>query len=442
MRSGFPFIVSFRAKGFRVRYGRNDYKTKVLPYLVLLAVLLHARGGDAFLIGDVDVTPRVELEGVYDDNVFLRNENDAEGPIQGDWFGRIRPGILLSYDRGPTDFSLGYRNEFLFYDRLTERDNYGRNHSLSFSAGHDFGERTSLSLTDSLMIGSDVSEISETGLTDVEQLGILPRQRDYRRNRASIEITRAVTRRVQITVHGVYGYSWYDSIVQQGVEEEPQTEEHQGNVSAAGSFAWHRRNSVNASLQFSYMDFDQRGDSKTYQASLGNSWQITEAFTVQGSAGIEYLQETRSQLVGPGESSQEESFYPYGNLTGTYIIQRLELFVSLLYGLRDSSGLGTTVTSRSVRFGFDYNPVDPLMISAFGFYSKSKSADDAQGLDMESLQGGCSLQYELFSWASVNVRYNYIDQKSIGDPAEAFGETYKDNRFTIGWILTLPDTVR
>ena len=428
-----------------MRIRENGCKLPLLSGIAFLLVLIGAPDGEAFHIGRIEVAPRVALEGVYDDNVLLRAEGDPANPVLDDWSARVRPGITFSYAQGPTDFSLGYSNEFIFYDRFTDRDNYhGRNHRLSFSTGHTFGERTSIGLTDSLLIGTDVAEISEQGLEDVEQAGILPRQRDYRRNRAGIDFSHALTRKVSLTASGAYGYFWYDEAQQNGVQVEPTTEEQQGSVHLSTSYAWHPSNSINASVGFTYMDFDQRGNSKIYVVSLGDSWQITRYLSISGSGGLEYLQETVVPVPGTGgETREDEAVSPYGSLRCNYLLhEELNATLSFYYGYQDSSGLGTTVTSRSVRFGLDYNPLSGLTIRAFGLYSKSEPAEEIGGPDIESIQGGASVAYELLSWVSTSLRYNYIDQKAFGAAAAGVGESYKDNRFSLGVTLTLPERIR
>jgi len=407
----------------------------ILPLLLLLAPSdLHA-----LRLGNTVVTPTLELYGTYDDNVLLRSDDDPYRPVEDDWIGRIIPGITLARPEGAWRFSAGYRNEFLFYKDLTERDVKGTNHIATLGLGRALGERTSFSLDDTFRKGTEVSSLSEAGLTDVTRTGILPRSRDYIVNSAAFTATHALSRRFSLSGNLGYGYNRYDPVRSQEVEIEPRRENHLVDSRVTASYAVHPRNSVTASVGFSYNDYGDEGDSRIYLASLGDSWQITSDLTLNGSAGVEYLNEHDR---GPDRASptvSDSSVNPYGELGATYVLERFRFLVSFFYGLTDSSGLGTTVTSRSVRLGVDYTPWQRLVMRAFGFYSKTDSAGEDQDRpseDIESIQAGTSVDYELTRWCTTRVQYNYIDQDSSGTGA---GGTYKDNRVLLGFILTAPE---
>ena len=93
--------------------------------------------------------------------------------------------------------------------------------------------------------------------------------------------------------------------------------------------------------------------------------------------------------------------------------------------------------SRSVRAGGHYSPIEDITLRAFGFYSKDDSADEEQAEDAESVQAGAVFEYRFWSWFSTIVRYNFIDQNALG----VRGESYTDNRFTVGVVLSLPESL-
>jgi len=407
----------------------------IVPCLLFFLVLLLAGDLQAFRLGNTSIIPSLELYGTYDDNVLLRSEDDPEGPIVDDWIGRIVPGVLLTRREGSTDFSLLYQNEFLLHWELTEEDVKGSNHSAMLSAAHSFGERTSIAISDRFRMGTEVSSISEVGLEDITALGILPRNRDYRINGAGIQLDHALTRRLRLSGALDYQYQFYDSVQEAGAEVEPETENHLGTVSTTVSYAVHPRNSVMASVGFSYNDYDQQGKSRIYLASLGDSWQATDSLSLSGSGGIQYL-DAENELEAT--TTTDTSIHPYADLGATYAYQDFRFLLSFLYGLEDSSGLGTTVMSGSVRFGVDYMAWERFTAHVFGFYSKSDSAEEIEGRtvqDIESIQGGCSFDYLLQPWISARLEYNYIDQDASG----VSGGSFKDNRVLMGFVLSIPD---
>jgi len=408
---------------------------RVVPCFCLFFVLLFSGDLHAFRLGNTSIIPSLALYGTYDDNVLLRSEDDPEGPIVDDWIGRILPGVLVSRREGSTNFSLSYQNEFLLHRELKEQDVKGSNHSAMLSAAHSFGERTSIAISDRFRIGTEVSSISEVGLEDITQLGILPRSGDYLTNGAGIQVDHALTRRLRLSGLLDYQYQFYEAVQQAGVELEPKTENHLGSVRTVFSYAVHPRNSLMASVGFSYNDYDQQGRSRIYLASLGDSWQLTESLSLSGSGGIEYLEEENELEAA---TTTDTSIHPYAEFGATYGFQDFRFLFSFLYGLEDSSGLGTTVSSRSVRFGVDYMAWERFTAHAYGFYSKSKSAGQIEGgaeQDIESIQGGGSLDYRLQSWISARLEYNFIDQDASG----VSGGSYKDNRVLMGFVLSIPD---
>lgn len=393
----------------------------------------------ALRLGNTVVTPTLELYGTYDDNVLLRPEDDPDLPVRDDWIGRILPGVTFTRPEGSWRFSAGYRNEFLFYNDLTERDVRGTNHTATLGLGRTLGERTSFSVDDTFRKGTEVSSLSEAGFTDVTRTGILPRSRDYIVNSAAFRATHALSRRTSLSGSLGYGYNNYDPVRSQGVQIEPRRENHLADSRLTASYAVHPRNSVSVSAGFSYNDYGDQGDSRIYLASLGDTWQVTRTLTLNGSAGVQYLNERDRGPDGAGPTISDSSINPYGEIGATYVLERFRFLLSFFYGLSDSSGLGTTVTSRSVRLGVDYTPWERLVLRAFAFYSKTESAGENQDRpseDIESIQAGTSLDYELGRWCTARIQYNYIDQDSSG---EGSGGTYKDNRVLLGLILSIPE---
>lgn len=406
----------------------------VAMFLFLWPLNLHA-----LRLGNTTVMPTLELYGTYDDNVLLRPDDNPDLPVKEDWIGRIVPGIAFTRPKGAWRLTADYRNEFLFHKDRPERDVKGTNHTATLGLGRALGQRISFSLEDTFRKGTEVSSLSEAGFTDVTRTGILPRSRNYIVNTADFAATHVFSRRTSIAASLSYGYNNYDPVRSQGVEMEPRRENHLGDSRFSVSYAVHPRNSITASVGFSYNDYGDEGDSRIYLASLGDTWQLTSALTLNGTAGVQYLNEHDQSSGSLGSTGSDSTVNPYGELGATYLLERFRFLLSFFYGLTDSSGLGATVTSRSFRLGVDYTPWERLVLRAFGFYSKSESAGEDQDRpseDIESMQAGTSIDYHFATWCTARAQYNYIDQDSSG---ERSGGTYKDNRVLLGLILSVPD---
>jgi hypothetical protein len=92
-----------------------------------------APGGNRINIGNLSVIPSIELQGVYDDNIYKGNGKEYANPTttrqerkESDWITHLKPGLLLNYripERGYVN--LGYMGDFAFYDK--NKDNNWKN---------------------------------------------------------------------------------------------------------------------------------------------------------------------------------------------------------------------------------------------------------------------------------------------------------------------------
>jgi hypothetical protein len=425
------------------------------PFVFLSGMLLFFLGSEtcsqAFMIGRLDVAPQLGLEEMYDDNVWLRSGPEWAGPVVGDWVSRLRPGLSLAYDYGATEFSASYLTDFNFYAGpksgwyRTRSDTYAQNNDLELSARHEFGARTSVSLSDSLAIGTNVADLVAGPAAGTNPSGILPSPGDYRTNRADLEFTRLLTRQVSLAIGAGYGYYWYSEILrydpalpQHVVVEEPDREENHGELSGTCSYAWHPRNTVSLALMGTYMNFGFRGESMIGTVTLGDEWQISQEFSLVASVGGQYLDQRLED--GPRGRGTSTSLRPTGNLEFAYLVQRFEFRLGGGYAMGDSSGQAATVQSRSARFRASWEPLLDLTLEGFGSYSRDASADEAEGLDVESFQCGGTAAYRLFSWISASFRYTYVDQNDLNLLPGTAGTSYNDNRFILGVVLLLPES--
>ena len=98
-----------------------------LLLLVAVPAQLQAQEGGRISFGNLTVIPGVEIQGVYDDNIYKGNGKEYADPVttrqekkESDWINHVKPSLGLSYvfpERG--NIYLGYRGDFAFYT-----DNY------------------------------------------------------------------------------------------------------------------------------------------------------------------------------------------------------------------------------------------------------------------------------------------------------------------------------
>lgn len=400
--------------------------------LAALLLCLLPAAAEAFRLGGLEVTPSLELSGVYDSNIVL----SPGGLEEEDLIGLLRPAVGFAYDYGGTDFSLDYNTSFLYHRDHPERDSAGLNHAVALSGEHAFGERFSFLVQDFLTVGTDVALIAESGLQDVTRTGVLPNDRNYILNSFLLETTYVFTRRIQMVTGGEYRFNRYAATATR-----PETQDHLGLLRTSLSYGWHPRHSFVASVGLGYNDYDLRGTSVVVTLTVGDAWQVTEGVSLTGSGGIQYLDQETVRL---GVTSRSGSLSPFGELEGEVEFHAFRLVGSAQYGLMDSSGIGATSRNLSLRLGLHYDPIRDLTLRAFGLYSRSDSTQDTllgqSQFDVESYQGGISADYRLVSWFSTRAQYTYIDQQAFG--VNSAGRTFKDHRVVIGAVLRLPDSIR
>ena len=429
------------------------------PVVTLLIVVLGAffllvcpgSSALAFTVGRLDVAPRLDLEGMYDDNVWLRESGDPERPVVGDWVCRVRPGLLLRYDYGATDFSLGYRTSFDFYMGrkspsapevldTTRQDSYARDHDVSLSARRAFTPRTSVAVTDTLRIGTDVSDLVEALPGEVPDgvTGTLPDPADYRINRVGVTVTHRLTRTFSLVGGGGYRYAWYDETERDGEALRPVREEHHGDATAGFTYAWHARNTLDVNVVGSYMDYGRRGESKGVALTAGNAWQATEALSMSGRVGVQYLDQLdRFSEDGILVQIRSKNVRPTGDAALSYAFREFVFTLAGNAGVSEGSGAGTTRWSRAARLTVSYEPRTALTLNGFAGYAKDEalSADDRE--DTESYQAGAGIAYRFRPWFGAGFRYTFIDRNALGER----GTSYKVNRFVLGVNLSLPDSL-
>ena len=244
-----------------------------------------------------------------------------------------------------------------------------------------------------------------------------------------------LTRLFGLTGEMAYNYSWYGAT--EGPSGQPVDEQNEVRLGISGNYAWHPSNSFIVSLGFTYGRFNNGISSQIYLLSFGDFWQISEHFSIEAAAGAQFLLETTQWLPFDIFTNTTFSAHPYGNLALFYEVADFVFDAYATYGVQNSTVLTTPVLSLTTGAGLSYNPFEPLTLRAYGSYTKDDAVDDLLGEDVDSFQVGAGADYEVLNWLTTVFRYVHIDQRG----ERTRGETYKNNRFTLGVILTLPESL-
>lgn len=105
--------------------------------LMMQPVQLEAQQGGKISFGNLSLIPGVEMQGIYDDNIYKGNGKEytsaattKEEKKEADWITHAKPSLMLNYampERG--NISLGYQGDFAFYDK-NEKNNWKNNQGL------------------------------------------------------------------------------------------------------------------------------------------------------------------------------------------------------------------------------------------------------------------------------------------------------------------------
>jgi hypothetical protein len=109
---------------------------------MILPAQLRAQQGGRIHFGNLSIIPGVELQEMYDDNIFRGNGKEYANPLttaqekkESDWITHAKPGLLLSYVMPERGFiNLGYQGDFAFYS--SNDGNNWKNHQGNFDVNY------------------------------------------------------------------------------------------------------------------------------------------------------------------------------------------------------------------------------------------------------------------------------------------------------------------
>lgn len=428
-------------RGVSIRVGPG-----VLSALVCWGMLFTAQWSRAgWHVGALDCTPFVEVAGIFDDNVFLASRGAPDLPVVDDIMARIRPGVGVRYLRASSDVSLDYSAEFLYYRHQSQLDSSGKNHSVRLTGAGKISPVVSITLADDVTLGTDVARITREEAF-LESLGIIPGGRKYVLNSTSGQLVYVLSRRWTLTTSVRYGYQHFGSLdraVTGDGEAEgwPATTDHLWDGAVSTGYAWRRDNSVVWSVGFSYYDYRGRGTSRIYSVSLGDRWRLTPRLEVSADGGASFMNERG--VLGAGIPYREERVSPLANLTVAYETAHARVWATLSYLMGASSGFGETVETRSGMVGVRYTGLEDTTLGVSARISQSASTEKAGAprvrLDVVNYVAGVNVERKITDWLAARADYSFIDQHAAGGGPARAGETYKDNRVTLGIVASVPD---
>lgn len=394
----------------------------LLGFLSIVAVFsLFAEDAGAVKLGPVEVHPYVELNSVYDDNIFVQNSNEVE-----DWYFLISPGLLVQHIHGDNHYELEYRADIYRYVD-TGAANDVEDHNLRAAISINRPSGLSFSLNDLAKRGHEPRSESNFGVVSLNEVN------RYWSNDADIEVAYKFSDRFKLAA------AYKNYFIEYDLDTQKFRDRVDNGVGATLYYRFMPKTSL--LMQGIYKNVDHlednlpaaiRLDSNEYWAMAGLTWDITDKSTGTVKGGYEWKQ---------FDSSGSRDFH-----SPVYIVSINHRFTPktsfTLSGLRQASETDDPAspyyTTTQGMLELSFNPIRRLVVKPYGSVTSNRysgattvSGDTARRLDLVWL-GGVDVSYKLFKYLSFTAGYKHTKRSSTITAYD-----YTDNMVTLGFKATL-----
>jgi predicted porin len=400
------------------------------------------------------LTPRIYVEEMYDDNIFLTETNE-----ENDFVTTVSPGINFTYETPTENVSLDYEYRRSLYSDFNELD--FSQHRARGDARKDFGARFSAGIRETFISSEDPLEYSRIETFEVPSVRQRRRNR-YIRNILEPEATYRFGENRSFTLgyrnnllrndeddiadldeNTINGRLNYRINVRNGFEissrystinydstTPPEPSRDSDGYEIGGRYIYYFNPTLSAYVGYRYYkrDFDKESpgftDYDVHSPGAGFNWDVRETITVSGSAGYSHRD--------ADNRDDEDTFSGRGDVVARY--KRLTLDV---YG---EAGFDEDLTS-SENLGFNefwggginatYQVLERLSASGLLYFRRDRFADRPRTDDYWNIRGG--LNYQVLKWLLLSFDYTYNKRDS-----NALFESYTDNRY-FGRLTALYD---
>ncbi len=380
-------------------------------------------GTNRINFGNLSVIPGIELQGIYDDNIYKGNGKEYANPAttrqekkESDWITHVKPGLLLNYVMPQRGYvNLGYAGDFAFYG--TNTSNNWKNNQGDFDFNYMAPRGLIAQVADTYKTSEDpfgnadqyaVGRVSKRwnndfraklgyGITDTfrtmlyfnnakqQYQDIADYSQDYTDNEVGVGVQSRFLPKTWGFLRYHYGQRKYNTL--------GPTERTDANNS---NFKW---NKVNAGLEW------DPGSKLSGELNFGYQWKVYDnRFTVTGA-----------------EREDKNSW-----IAATTI--QFEATPTTRLGMNIKRELRNSASDTSEQFtdtGIGFSIQQQLMAKLFliGGVSYSKYEYNTDRTD-DNYLGDISLNYPIRDWLAVKVGYNYNRKNSNVETEE-----FVDNQF-------------
>jgi hypothetical protein len=176
-----------------------------------------------------------------------------------------------------------------------------------------------------------------------------------------------------------------------------------GNASIAYRFT--PRFSSGIAVSTSYNKFENDTDSSSYGAGITVRYILSEHFTFDGGAGVDYLRESKS-------SGKESTTSPSGQVSLTYDWKDFRASLLGSYGLTGGGSFGVTTHRGNIQMALTYQFAQEWWWDLGGSYQINRSLDTPRTEDINTWSGNAGLRYQAAKWAFFRLAGNLYQQRA------------------------------
>jgi hypothetical protein len=315
----------------------------------------------------------------YNDNIFLDHlYRDS------DFITYISPGINFSVKSTNSELRLGYSPSFSFYSDHDELNDTA--HRFTANGSFTLSDRLSLTLTDTFVKSSEISDIR--AIPDIGPL-------TGRIERTLHNISGNISHRLSDTFSYTVGASYFDTDYTESGFIDVKT--YSGNMSL--SYRSSERTTLSANARYIKYDYRTVTDAEGQDYTVGVTHRFSPTVTGSLTGGI-----TITKIEDIGET--DTGFTGNLNITKTFEkgVAALSCGQTVIAGVET----GTPIRDQTVRLRLTRPITNQLAASISASYSNFKSVE-TNDIDTNEISFNTDLTYSFTPWANFSLSYSYIN---------------------------------
>jgi len=390
--------------------------------LILPSQIL-AQGGK-IRIGNLKIIPGITGQAIYDDNIYMKNGDDATDPATGrrihekvsDWIYHLQPALLLNYTIPERGFlNLGYQGDWAFYSS-NDKNNWKSN---KFSGGIDYKAPGGL-----ILAINDTHSISEDPFGSPDQYAV-GRTTSRWDNDLKTKIGFLFTERLR----SFFYYNYYKQEYKDVQDASQNYNDNEFGLGVEAKFlpkTWgflrylYGKRGYDATSIISGI----KADSSWNKMSAGLTWDDSAKLSGELNIGYQWKSYDNEQTAIPGinRSKSKDSWIAATSVTFKPI-ETTSLTMNISRALRDTAadsneyfedtGIGLNLRQALLR---------KIALTLGVMYSKNEYNTNSRTDDNYMFNGG--LEYNVHEGITAGIGYNYKRKDSNLKENE-----YSDNQF-------------